>query len=485
MGPRARGRRAAAAARRPGARLDHASSATATATATSSTSGSPTGASATRAGRTRPIRVRLRRRHAGPRPAGAGRGAGVRRTPPTWPGPTSPPRPATSRWPRAGASGPRAAGRVQPRLLGRRARAGWRWRSTATSSPVDALASNVGHCLWSGIVDEDKAAVAGQAPAWPTTCSPGGASARWARRWAAYDPLGPHTGAVWPHDNALCVAGLIRYGFVDEAHRLVLAQLEAAAAGGGRMAVLCGFDRDDVAGPVRLPDGCDTRAWSAAAPLLHLRSLLRFDPHVPQGKLWLSPVLPDAIRSLRVERIPLLGGSVTVTVDGRLGRRSTTCPRASRSWPSRGARWPPAPEPRRCVRRRGRLGSGRHARRPSAPTAESAVPRPDAAPVAAPRLELDPRRNTCRRMPPTRPAANPVGRPRPTRALRRGGVSPRRPPLPARPRPATHRSPDTRPSRATRPRARRPGPATAAPRATARSPACRARPRSAARCCRS
>src|SRR5690606_26261166 len=90
---------------------------------------------------------------------------------------------------------------------------------------------------------------------------------------------------------------------------------EGADAAGGRRSVLCGFDRDDVTAPVRFPDLCETRAWSAAAPLLHLRSLLRFDPHVPQGKLWLSPVLPDAISHLRVERIPLMGGTVTVTVD--------------------------------------------------------------------------------------------------------------------------------------------------------------------------
>ena len=180
---------------------------------------------------------------------------------------------------------------------------------------VPALASNVGHCLWSGVVDEDKAAVLVKHllademfSGWGVRTL--GASTR------GYDPLGPHTGAVWPHDNAVCVAGLVRYGFVEEAHRLVLAQLEAAGASAGRMAVLCGFDRDDVAGPVRLPDGCDTRAWSAAAPLLHLRSLLRFDPHVPQGKLWLAPVLPEAISALRVERIPLMGGSVTVSVAG-------------------------------------------------------------------------------------------------------------------------------------------------------------------------
>ncbi|MFS8585029.1 MAG: glycogen debranching N-terminal domain-containing protein [Acidimicrobiia bacterium] len=180
--------------------------------------------------------------------------------------------------------------------------------------PVPVLASNIGHCLWSGIVDEDKAAVMVKHLLSDELFSGWGVRTLGASM-GAYDPLGAHTGAVWPHDNALCAAGLVRYGFVEEAHRLMLAQIEAADADGGRMSVLCGFDRDDVTAPVRFPDLCETRAWSAAAPLLHLRSLLRFDPHVPQGKLWLSPVLPDAISHLRVERIPLMGGTVTVTVD--------------------------------------------------------------------------------------------------------------------------------------------------------------------------
>jgi glycogen debranching enzyme len=181
--------------------------------------------------------------------------------------------------------------------------------------PVPTPASNMGHCLWSGIVDEDKAALVAKHLLAGDLFSGWGVRTLGASA-GGYDPLGPHTGAVWPHDNALCVAGLVRYGFVEEAHRLLLAQLDASDLDGGRSSVLCGFDRDDITAPTRFPDACESRAWSAAAPLLHLRSLLRFDPHVPQGKLWLSPVLPDAIRSLRVERIPLLGGTVTVSVDG-------------------------------------------------------------------------------------------------------------------------------------------------------------------------
>jgi glycogen debranching enzyme len=181
--------------------------------------------------------------------------------------------------------------------------------------PVPSLASNAGHCLWTGIVDEDKAAEMVKRLLSDDLFSGWGVRTL-ATSMGGYDPLGLHTGAVWPHDNAACAAGLVRYGFVDEAHRLMLGQLDAAQADGGRPAVLCGFDREDVREPVRFPDDCVTRATSAAAPLWHLRSLLRFDPHVPQGKLWLSPVLPPAIGRLRVERIPLLGGMVTVSVEG-------------------------------------------------------------------------------------------------------------------------------------------------------------------------
>jgi glycogen debranching enzyme len=184
--------------------------------------------------------------------------------------------------------------------------------------PVPALTSNIGHCLWTGILDEPKAAaVAKHLVASDLFSGWGVRTLAWSM--GGYDPVSLHRGAVWPHDNALCVAGLVRYGFVDEAHHIVMAQLEAAVSGsaaGGRLGVLCGFDRDDVRAPVRYPDACTSRAWSAAAPLGYLRALLRLDPWVPKGKLSLAPALPSPIRRLHVARIPLLGSRVTVTVEG-------------------------------------------------------------------------------------------------------------------------------------------------------------------------
>jgi hypothetical protein len=64
------------------------------------------------------------------------------------------------------------------------------------------------------------------------------------------------------------------------------------------------------------PPGSGRTRAAGSGPSATGRSLLRLDPHVPQGRLWLSPVLPRAISTLRVERVPLLGGTVTVSVDG-------------------------------------------------------------------------------------------------------------------------------------------------------------------------
>ena len=54
-------------------------------------------------------------------------------------------------------------------------------------------------------------------------------------RMTSYDPLSYHNGSVWPHDNAILAAGLMRYGLADEAHRVILAMLDAAIRSNGRL----------------------------------------------------------------------------------------------------------------------------------------------------------------------------------------------------------------------------------------------------------
>ena len=130
-----------------------------------------------------------------------------------------------------------------------------------------------------------------------------------------YNPISYHCGSVWPHDTAIVAAGLMRYGYDGAAQKLIFGLLDAAQAQGGRLPELfSGLDRGELTVPVGYPTSCSPQAWAAASPLLVLRTLLRLDPWVPYGKIWLSPTLPEGIGYLKVAGIPLAGSRVTVEV---------------------------------------------------------------------------------------------------------------------------------------------------------------------------
>ena len=77
-----------------------------------------------------------------------------------------------------------------------------------------------------------------------------------------FNPIGYHLGTVWPHDNSLIALGLARYGYREEANRIALAQIEAAAY----------FELPPARGVLRLLRGrcrasrCRTRPRAARRP---------------------------------------------------------------------------------------------------------------------------------------------------------------------------------------------------------------------------
>jgi glycogen debranching enzyme len=193
----------------------------------------------------------------------------------------------------------------------------------ADKRPIDALASNMGHCLWTGIVDEDKAPDVARQLLSPEMFTGWGIRTL-ATSMQRYNPVSYHNGSVWPHDNALIAAGLMRYGFVDEAHQVIAALLDAADALGDRLPELfAGIDRAELPIPASYPASCSPQAWAAAAPLLCLRALLRFDPWVGHRRLHLAPVpLPGMgrleLRDVQVDahRLTVQWSGDTTTVDG-------------------------------------------------------------------------------------------------------------------------------------------------------------------------
>ncbi|GFP26008.1 hypothetical protein HKBW3S25_01494, partial [Candidatus Hakubella thermalkaliphila] len=183
---------------------------------------------------------------------------------------------------------------------------------------VDAIASNMGHLLWSGIVEEDKA------PLVAATLVSEELFSGWGVRTLGlscrgYNPVSYHNGSIWPHDNSLTVWGLRKYGFMDEAQKILAAFLDASSFFDYRLPELfVGMERQEHNFPVKYPTSCSPQAWAAGATLLFIRSLLGLEPNLPQGKLILAPVLPSRITSLRLEGVPM--GSSRLSLEVRDGK---------------------------------------------------------------------------------------------------------------------------------------------------------------------
>ncbi|HEV8192097.1 MAG TPA: hypothetical protein VGP82_11535 [Ktedonobacterales bacterium] len=125
---------------------------------------------------------------------------------------------------------------------------------------VDSLTSNIGHLLWSGIADDDKA----------EECVRHLMSDRLFSGWGVrtmavgdggYNPIGYHVGTVWPHDNSFIALGLARYGYRTEAAR-------AAPYFRHRLPeAFAGYRRERTHFPVEYPTACSPQAWATGAPI--------------------------------------------------------------------------------------------------------------------------------------------------------------------------------------------------------------------------
>ena len=119
--------------------------------------------------------------------------------------------------------------------------------------PVDVLTSNIGHCLWAGIVDDDKAGPVARHLLSPQMFTGFGVRTL-AASMGAYNPMSYHNGSVWPHDNAIIGAGLMRYGYVSQAQQVINGMVDASRYFGGRLPELfCGFDRAQFRAPSPIP----------------------------------------------------------------------------------------------------------------------------------------------------------------------------------------------------------------------------------------
>ncbi len=174
---------------------------------------------------------------------------------------------------------------------------------------VRSVTSNPAHCLYCGIVDDDKAGLVAERLMAPDMFSGWGIRTL-SGSSPAYNPMSYHNGSIWPHDNAIAAAGLKRYGF-DAATNRIAAGLFDVAAGAREFRLpelFCGFHRDGSRAIVAYPVACIPQAWAAAAPFMLLQAMLGISAHAPENRLTVDrPRLPDwlgdvEIRGIRVGR---------------------------------------------------------------------------------------------------------------------------------------------------------------------------------------
>ncbi|MFC0098317.1 glycogen debranching N-terminal domain-containing protein [Micromonospora marina] len=173
---------------------------------------------------------------------------------------------------------------------------------------VDALTSNIGHLLWSGIVEESRAPAVAAHLLGPRLFSGWGVRTL-ADDQGRYNPVGYHVGTVWPFDNSIIAWGLWRYGFRHEAGRICDALLSASHYFDGRLPeVFAGYARSLTDYPVEYPTACSPQAWSAGTPLLLLRVILGLEP---QGDhLIIDPAVPPGMGRVELLDIPGRWGRV-------------------------------------------------------------------------------------------------------------------------------------------------------------------------------
>src|SRR5262249_28911529 len=151
---------------------------------------------------------------------------------------------------------------------------------------VLTIASNAGHCLWSGIVPS------GRAKRVVDRLMAGDMSTGWgirtlSARHPSFNPYNYQTGSVWPHDNAIIALGFKFYGFHAEAAQ-VAHDVSVAASHfllNQLPELYTAPERSASNFPVQYLGANVPQAWAAGSVFMLTQALLGFISDAPRNKL--------------------------------------------------------------------------------------------------------------------------------------------------------------------------------------------------------
>jgi glycogen debranching enzyme len=171
------------------------------------------------------------------------------------------------------------------------------------------ISSNPGHCLWTGIIDNKKAEQVAYRLFQDDMFS------GWGIRTIAegeirYNPMSYHNGSVWPHDNALILSGLKRYGFTDHVENLASALSDASTFfHNSRLPELfCGFKRPAYHGPTPYPTSCSPQAWSSGVVFEVLKAFTGIRGDATKNQISFEyPQLPEWLDWIEITNLGING----------------------------------------------------------------------------------------------------------------------------------------------------------------------------------
>jgi glycogen debranching enzyme len=194
-----------------------------------------------------------------------------------------------------------------------------------SGQPCRVRASNAGHLLYTGLPSEQRAAqVAAQLLSaafdngWGLrTLAPG---------QARFNPMSYHNGSVWPHDTAVCAAGIAAYGNRRAAAALLSELFAAAMHFGTRLPELfCGFVRRPGEPPVGYPVACLPQAWSSGACFMMLQACLGIAVDGARRQVRVDrPELPAELSRLVVRDLAVGGERIDLAFERTADRVAVT-----------------------------------------------------------------------------------------------------------------------------------------------------------------
>lgn len=184
-------------------------------------------------------------------------------------------------------------------------------------NPCRVRTSNPGHCLYTGIVGPDRARELAVTLLEDTSFSGWGVRTLSSGQ-ARYNPMSYHNGSVWPHDNALCAAGLARYGMRHQPIRILEGLFTAANFLDLQRVpeLFCGFGRRRGAGPTLYPVACLPQAWASGSVYMMLQACLGLSIDTPGREIRFdNPALPDWLPNVRITRLQVGEGTADLLVE--------------------------------------------------------------------------------------------------------------------------------------------------------------------------